>query len=160
VNGTLFYSSFYRSAEEREFQPDDIDTVQLLSYFAIRALQRHVELRTETSDLYSPAALPHNGDGPFAQKRAAFVHMREVFLADCAKLSPREADISAAIVLGYAALAISLNLGITLNTVATHRKRAYRRLGISSQTELFGQYFKNIAKHPERRHSPIAFGIA
>lgn len=53
-------------------------------------------------------------------------------------LTPRQTEVCARIVLGYSILAISLELGITQNTVSTLRKRAYSRLGICSQNELFG----------------------
>lgn len=56
-------------------------------------------------------------------------------------LTPREAEICAGIVAGFRAEAIASRLSISPNTVATHRKRAYAKLGISSQTELFGILF-------------------
>ncbi|WP_407671862.1 helix-turn-helix transcriptional regulator [Paraburkholderia acidiphila] len=39
-------------------------------------------------------------------------------------------------------MGISLILGISLNTVATHRKRAYAKLCLSSRTELFNVCLK------------------
>ena len=57
-------------------------------------------------------------------------------------LSPREAEICAMILVGYTTLGISLNLEISINTVATHRKRAYKKLGIATQNELFCKCFE------------------
>ncbi len=152
LNGTLYYSSFYRCGVEREFRRDDLDTVQMLSYFALRALHRHLELQASSLDCSAASMAPTpESDAQFGQRREAFQHLREILLAEPKKLSPREADVCAAIVLGYSTLAISLNLGISLNTVATHRKRAYGKLGISSQNELFWQYFKNVAKFGDIR---------
>jgi DNA-binding CsgD family transcriptional regulator len=54
-----------------------------------------------------------------------------------ARLTEREADVCARIVLGMSTTGIALDLRISKNTVATLRKRAYDRLGISSQNELF-----------------------
>lgn len=51
-------------------------------------------------------------------------------------LSQRETDVCVAIADGMSSEAIALKLGISLNTVLTYRKRAYARLGISSQNEL------------------------
>ena len=48
----------------------------------------------------------------------------------------RETEVCAAITLGMTSEAIALNLGISVNTVLTYRKRAYARLGISCQNEL------------------------
>lgn len=52
-------------------------------------------------------------------------------------LTPRELEVCARIVLGYSSLAISLNLGISINTVLTHRRKAYEKLGIGTQSQLF-----------------------
>jgi DNA-binding CsgD family transcriptional regulator len=90
------------------------------------------------------------GNGPEHTRNAidvrqnALSHLREVFLAERHGLSPREAEICAHIVLGYSALAISLNLGISVNTVTTHRKRAYGKLRVCSQNELFERYFTSV----------------
>lgn len=56
--------------------------------------------------------------------------------------SGREAEVCAHIVLGYSTLAFGLRLGVSLNTVATHRRRAYLKLGVCSQNELFERYFR------------------
>lgn len=59
----------------------------------------------------------------------------------CRDLTERELEVCAMIVTGYRAEAIAARLGISPNTVATHRKNAYAKLRISSQTELFGILF-------------------
>jgi LuxR family transcriptional regulator, activator of tox operons len=51
-------------------------------------------------------------------------------------LSGRELDVCMLIAVGLSSQGIALELGISLNTVLTYRKRAYMRLGISSQNEL------------------------
>jgi DNA-binding CsgD family transcriptional regulator len=51
-------------------------------------------------------------------------------------LSGRELDVCMLIAVGLSSEGIGLELGISLNTVLTYRKRAYARLGISSQNEL------------------------
>jgi DNA-binding CsgD family transcriptional regulator len=58
--------------------------------------------------------------------------------APCLRLlSPRERDVIDLVSQGFASAAISTLLQVTLETVKTHRKRAYRKLDISSQAELF-----------------------
>lgn len=58
-------------------------------------------------------------------------------LADVAPgLTQRETEVCAAIILGLTSEGIALELGVGLNTVLTYKKRAYARLGISSQNEL------------------------
>jgi LuxR family transcriptional regulator, activator of tox operons len=51
-------------------------------------------------------------------------------------LSSREVDICTGILQGITSEGIALKLRLGLSTVQTHRKRAYARLGISSQNEL------------------------
>jgi DNA-binding CsgD family transcriptional regulator len=55
-------------------------------------------------------------------------------------LTPREAEVCASIVLGCTAQGTGRKLNISAHTVATHRKRAYSKLGIGSQNELFARY--------------------
>lgn len=55
---------------------------------------------------------------------------------DC-RLTVRELDVCARSLLGMTAEGTALELGIKQSSVVTYRKRAYARLGISSQSELF-----------------------
>lgn len=52
-------------------------------------------------------------------------------------LTRRECEVLARVLLGMTSEGIALDLGIALNSVLTYRKRAYARLGISSQAQLF-----------------------
>jgi DNA-binding CsgD family transcriptional regulator len=54
------------------------------------------------------------------------------------RLTQREREVLARILLGVTSEGIALDLGIRINTVLTYRKRAYARLNVSSQSELFG----------------------
>lgn len=53
------------------------------------------------------------------------------------RLTAREREVCERIVLGYTSIGIGLDLEITLSSVLTYRKRAYDKLGIGSQNELF-----------------------
>ena len=52
-------------------------------------------------------------------------------------LTQREKEVCARILLGMSSEGIGLDLGIKMQSVLTYRKRAYARLNISSQNELF-----------------------
>lgn len=52
-------------------------------------------------------------------------------------LSPREAQVCALIVCGYSAEAIALDLGCSVQTIVTFRRRAYAKMGLTSRSELF-----------------------
>lgn len=144
---TLYYSSFYRRDWQASFTDSEVDVAARLARVAIRMLHKH---RDVTHATRAPAAptLPDVALAlPKGNREQLMSHLRDVLLSDPGGLSPREAQICAGIVLGYTTLGISLNFGISLNTVATHRKRAYRKLGISSQNELFSRYFKTVNDH-------------
>lgn len=136
----MLYTSFYRSAGSSAFAPGEMEAVRLFAGFTLRALKRHLELQGD----------PAGWAGPSAEGRpdqaVILKHLAAVLVAEGHGLSPREAEVCASIVLGYGTLAISLNLGISENTVATHRKRAYAKLGVSSQNELFTRYFKTVSR--------------
>jgi DNA-binding CsgD family transcriptional regulator len=55
-----------------------------------------------------------------------------------AALTGRETEVCLRILSGFSSEAIAADLGISLHSALTYRKRAYDRLGISSQNELFG----------------------
>jgi DNA-binding CsgD family transcriptional regulator len=60
-------------------------------------------------------------------------------------LPRRAAEVCAGIALGMTSEAIGLRLGIKINTVRTHRKRAYAHLRISSQNEIVKLIFQGEA---------------
>jgi LuxR family transcriptional regulator, activator of tox operons len=62
--------------------------------------------------------------------------LRRRFAQRAPSLSPRELDVCVLIATGLSSEGIALELGVSVNTILTYRKRAYARLGISSQNEL------------------------
>ncbi len=57
-------------------------------------------------------------------------------------LTEREREITQLILRGHSSQSIAFNLGISLGTVKTHRKNAYAKLGISSQSELLSLFLR------------------
>ena len=60
------------------------------------------------------------------------------------RLTARERDVCLRALLGYSSEAIALRLEIATSSVATYRKRAYAKLRISSQNELFGLFLRSL----------------
>ena len=58
-------------------------------------------------------------------------------------LTERERSVVGLILRGHSSRSIGLNLGIALGTVKTHRKNAYAKLRISSQSELLSRFLKS-----------------
>ena len=55
----------------------------------------------------------------------------------CPDLSKRELDVLRGVLEGHTAVEIAELMGIKPSSVLTYQKRAYQRLGISSQRQLF-----------------------
>lgn len=144
VKGTLYYSSFYRRNDERVFEAGDVDNMRAIASFMVKALHRHSELISRSPGAPESGFLHATGDMSAETRRRTLEYLREIMAIGPHKLTPREAEICASIIMGYSAEAISLNCSISVNTVATHRKRAYAKLGISSQNELFLRYFTTV----------------
>ena len=60
-------------------------------------------------------------------------------------LTDRERQVIQYVLRGHSSESISLHLEISITTVKTHRKRAYAKLGICSQSELLSEFLKFIA---------------
>lgn len=150
AGNALYYSSFYRRDARFGFGDREIATMGSLSNLVLKALHRHNEL-TESTRPIEPTRLTDERSPSLAEDREnSLLHMKKVLLAGPHALSAREAEVCSSIVLGYSTLAISLKCGISSNTVATHRKRAYAKLGISSQNELFSRYFRTVRDYEAR----------
>jgi len=55
-------------------------------------------------------------------------------------LTRREREVIQYVLRGHSSGSIALNLDISVTTIKTHRKRAYSKLNISSQSELFSMF--------------------
>lgn len=132
------YVSGYRDQKECGFKSEDLALVRQLSPLLINFLEKHAQLKELLSSQSCGSEKPC-GSSQFTPQRRD--ELREeitaALLAEPEHLSKREADICAHIVLGYTTLGIGLRLGMSTNTVSTYRKRAYQKMNISSQNELF-----------------------
>jgi DNA-binding NarL/FixJ family response regulator len=63
-----------------------------------------------------------------------------------ASLSNRELEITRLILSGFSSKGIANRLGISSETVKVHRKHAYSKLSIYTQSELFALFMKDTIK--------------
>jgi DNA-binding CsgD family transcriptional regulator len=118
--GSLVYLNFY-------FRECPVG--QLMDAFSV--LNDHGELLVEAIGKHD--ALSGSSFHRQTGKRRVESLLRERF----PRLSPREVQVCARIVTGHNAEAIALELELSGATVTTFRRRAYAKLGIASQSELF-----------------------
>jgi DNA-binding CsgD family transcriptional regulator len=121
--GQLVLLNLYRLDPSGPFAAGEIATIDALSRFLAAIAIKHVSAlgmllrsRDRADRVAALAARLHALDG---------------------RLTSRERDVLSRVMLGVTSEGIALDLGIGLNTVLTYRKRAYARLGVTSQAELF-----------------------
>ncbi|MGY3274452.1 DNA-binding CsgD family transcriptional regulator [Bradyrhizobium sp. S3.7.6] len=118
VGDTCFYVNFYRITAQGCFGDVERARLQVIAPAIGASVARHFQQAATATPDQNLAAL-------FATR------------APLSALTPREQDVCRRILLGFSSEAISQALGISLHSTLTYRKRAYERLGISSQNELF-----------------------
>jgi DNA-binding CsgD family transcriptional regulator len=151
LKGHVFYVGLYRGSGDK-FSAETAALLSLYAPFVLNCLVRH----TEVMDTLHPRAI---------WTRTTTDRIREMLpalcntlLSDPGHLTRREAEICAWIMVGFSSTAISSGLGISFDTVKTHRKRAYAKLGIGSQNELFTRYVSATLTNPwldQRRTSQV-----
>lgn len=163
ARNTLYSLSFYRHERTAVFAGAEVQIASRLAELTINMIHKHwaaarvqatIDDREANGPTLSLDGLMQQSTRQYLPERMTQgareelnVHLRNVLISGPHGLSRREAEVCAGIVLGRTTLGIALTLGITPDTVATHRKHAYRKLGICSQNELFGRYFKIVNEH-------------
>lgn len=122
-------ATLYRSKEQGPFTDREEKRASLYVKLSLKLLNKHIQmLSLNAEETGLPAVKPYYRVYDLMMNRFS--------------LSPREVEICAMILVGYTTVGIALNLEISTNTVATHRKRAYQKLGIATQNELFCMCFE------------------
>lgn len=122
-----FYVNFYRLAAAGVFSAADAARLQQAAPAVTAAVARHFA-RAEPDQPQRPPDV------------AALLAGHPRF----AGLTGREREVCLRILSGQSSEAISNELSISIHSTLTYRRRAYERLGISSQNELFGLVLKHL----------------
>jgi DNA-binding CsgD family transcriptional regulator len=120
--------SLYRSLRDRGFADDELARLSLVIPVIAALLRRYWAWFGASKLEASPP--DHRIEQIFAGFGA------EV-------LTEREREVTQLILRGHSSESIGFNLGISLGTVKTHRKNAYAKLGISSQSELLSLFLQS-----------------
>jgi DNA-binding CsgD family transcriptional regulator len=115
--------NFYREEAGGEFTADDVAALNASAMLLATFVGKHFALLPPT-----PERAPRR---PSVDALEALVRTLD------ARLTTRQVQVCARALLGMTNVAVGLDLGIQVPTVATLRKRAYSVLGISSLNELF-----------------------
>jgi DNA-binding CsgD family transcriptional regulator len=124
IESTCFYVNFYRTTAQGRFARVQLERLLQLSPAIGAAVARHFQ-----DDVGDQAVPDHDPFGKLARLFASRPPLT--------RLTEREKEVCLRILAGFSSEAISVDLGIGLHSTLTYRKRAYDKLGISSQNELF-----------------------
>ena len=120
VGRICFYVNFYRTVEQGRFSPLQVERLNRSAPGLAAAVARHFQAQNPPD---------HNPSDALEHLFSTSVPLT--------RLTYREKEVCLRILSGFSSEAISVDLGIGLQSTLTYRKRAYEKLGISSQNELF-----------------------
>jgi DNA-binding CsgD family transcriptional regulator len=129
IESGFVYGNFYRRPNQPDFDAQDEQKLQSIWKLCLSCFKQHARIAS--------ISVPD-----FTDRQARLAVVRKFLRVE--GLSKREADVSSHVVMGYSTTAIALHLNIAENTVSTLRRRAYEKLGISSQNQLFEICFRRI----------------
>jgi DNA-binding CsgD family transcriptional regulator len=114
------------------------DVLTLTVYRSVPPARPDVPLISRWRGILAAAVERHVAiiEEPSADKEASVTELLRSVPA-AAPLSPQEITVCGLIVAGHSTESIALNLGISPHSVVTYRRRAYAKLMVSSQNELF-----------------------
>ena len=129
--------NFYKHVGRGGITPEDVRALARRSDFLFAAEIRHLELRRERADPVRPST-------PSPEI------LRTLLAAVAPALSAREAEACVQALRGMTGEGTALEMGISEATVATLRRRAYAKLGISNVNELFALCLSEAARGSQR----------
>lgn len=121
--------SFYRDRTVGPFTSEDTARVSPIFGSVLASVERHIGLTTTKA--------------PDCKTLTQLLQA----LPCPSPLSGREASVCARVLMGLSNEGAALDLGVSLNSIATYRRRAYAKLNISSQSELFSLVLKDGSRH-------------
>lgn len=125
------YCSFYRLKETGPFKQGELRELSRILPLVTNLIFKHFRLADLKKDD------PVITQVPLGRAPDALAHLLDGETQAFADLTAREREVCVLILKGYSSEAMSLELEVAKSTINTYRKRAYGRLGISSQNELF-----------------------
>jgi len=112
------YLNFYRGTRQAHFDAGDLHRLHGASSMLLALLDRHLALKANAE---------FNSDNL----------MRRIATDRCAALSEREHHICALILDGFSMRVASAHLDVSENSAVSYRRRAFLKLGIETQKDLF-----------------------
>jgi DNA-binding CsgD family transcriptional regulator len=131
VNGRWFTVNVYRDVSSGPFDSDDTDALSGLAALLVTCTAKHVALI---------------GNDPEPSGPHSRAYLESLLESIEPRLTPRERQVCSLALLGLTVDGIAVTLGIQQSTVATLRRRAYHKLGISKLNGLFALCIAKISR--------------
>lgn len=131
ASGETVVVSLMRAGHSPAFSDHDISRLSIVEPVIRAVCQQH---------------WPHSGrEWPTQEESAAALDLDKVVTTIFQNLGPssltqRECEITSLVLQGHSSESIGTQLGISPGTVKIHRKNAYRKLGITSQSQMFSLF--------------------
>lgn len=123
-----------RQGEHPPFSAQDLDYLRLINPVIQKAAQRHWNHIWDQQSPPAPASYDLRD-----QIKAAFDNFGRSVLTE------RERDVAHLLLRGHSAKSAGQKLGISPDTVQTHRKHLYAKLDLTSQSELFSLFIAAVS---------------
>jgi DNA-binding CsgD family transcriptional regulator len=130
--GNVINLSMMRLAERGPFSEQEYETLYLLTEPVSELLKSHTEHSDFAANNLIQPGIDHQIDLAFRTFGASL-------------LSPREKDVLELMLRGYGTDVSAERLDIAVETVRRHRKSIYRKLDVSSQTDLFSLFLNSMS---------------
>ncbi len=125
-DGGRGHLSFSRLQSAGPFRRKELSCLAHFAPLLLELLRAHFMQRNSLPDSRTPQPLPLDD-----VIRAQVLSRLDV------RLTPRESEIAALVLQGHSTTSAALSLSISRETAKVHRRNTYRKLGISSQAQLF-----------------------
>lgn len=122
------YCNFYRMGRSGPYSEKDWQRLESILPLITTLISTHHRMLQ-----LSPA----NVQRPYRNARSLVHNIISKNVSPFSQLTPREREVCERILLGYTSVGIGLDLNIAQSSVVTYRRRAYEKLDISTQNELF-----------------------
>ena len=133
TNGVV-YGNFYRLGDTGRFTAEE--SARLSEVLPL--LAQRIALHHRSTPILGAA--DGRADGPEEEIR----RLDALLGPPLDRLTSRERDVCLRVLLGDSSEAIALHLEIATSSVVTYRKRAYEKLRICSQSELFALFLRSL----------------
>ncbi len=120
ADGSLLAVNLYRHEHQDGFASAEVAAFAGVAPLLITAVDRHVEWNAVAPRPTQP--------------------LRDALLAHCAALTARELDVCERLLRGLSYDGIAADMGLSVATVKTYRRRAFERMGLHFKSELYARF--------------------